>query len=186
MIKNSFAFLLLFVLAQSSVDAQFRGGPRPGGRPNGGGGPRRDDQRSNGEGGPRPVAGPRFNATITDLDCSVSPTDPVCPEDRNGEVGIWVCRQGIDRETRNMTSFSTCTSANRTLSIDTCGCCGESCPELCKCPCELGATGEQNGVSVIVERRDNTTETRCMDPRRALRKTVRGDRFTCDTSCVMV
>jgi hypothetical protein len=90
-----------------------------------------------------------------------------------------------------VTSFSTCTGVNRTLSIDTCGCCGDSCPVLCECPCNLDGMDEEGnaltGVSVVLTRFDDTTETRCMDPHRALHKMTReGDRFACDTSCNLV
>lgn len=185
---NIFALFATLALIQNVADAQFRNGGRPTaggdrpttgrGRPIIGGGRGRPGSRP---GGNRPGR----NVTVVDLGCEVLATDPVCPDDRNGEPGLWVCRQGFDRRTRNMTEFSTCTSANRTLSTDECGCCEpDGCPQLCQCACDLMETGD--GVLVKGENsRTGTTMTRCMDPSRALRKITRAsERYSCDTSCL--
>ena len=189
MLKFTVAILFVLVLfTDNGAQAQPPRGQPPRGQGMPQGRPQRPPQdRPQGGRGPGgrlpPRRPPRRNVTRVDLGCTNNSVDPVCPDDRNGDPGVWVCREKFDRLTRNMTTFSTCVSANRTLSIDECGCCGGDCPQLCTCPCDL-SDGDGAGVTLVAQFRNRTVE-RCLPPHVAATVITRGGRrFSCDESCL--
>jgi hypothetical protein len=99
-----------------------QGGP---GGPGGQGGP-------GGSGGPGGPGGPfddLFPMDFTNITCSE--VDPICTGPR-GEDGTWVCRTLYHPVTTDAVSFSTCIDPERSVETDTCGCCNDECPEMCR------------------------------------------------------
>ena len=175
-----FTVALLVAILHNAVDARFPGMNL---RPRGGDGAR----GRGGPGGPRrgPCGRPGFprgNFTIVPLDCNPETTDPECPADKDGNPGVWVCREGFDRETGEEITYSTCANPQRGRSTDECGCCTQPCPQPCECGCDLQTENDNLGV-LVIEQEGEETESHCMHPKRAFRKVTRSDHYTCDTSC---
>ena len=145
MMSKSMSLILFLVvlLSSSTITVQAAGGKKGKGKGKG-----------KGEGGRKGLKGYYGDVEKVDNECSVLPEDPVCPYNKAGDAGIWVCRTTVDKETGlDSGSFSICSSPEYRLETDTCGCCPEddSCPMPCTCPCELDGVADA-GVLVLKEK----------------------------------
>ena len=167
------------------------GRSRGGGSRGGGGGGRGGGGRGGSRGGGRGRGGKKNKGSRVENDCTVIPEDPVCPFNREGDPGVWVCRTITNPDNEEETeTFSACANPEFRRETDTCGCCpGEDgCPMPCTCPCELDGVVD-GGVLVDImspfdsdEEDDEPMSGVCLDPEMAYRKVSKNPSVTC-SSC---
>jgi hypothetical protein len=119
---------------------------------------------------------PTFNSS----DCQNTAAEPICSYNRDGDLGVWVCRKVYSPWTGVAKEFSDCIDPEMGLSGDDCGCCDESCPTLCTCACY--ASDGTAGFRVMPAEDDAVGLELCVPPKHAL-DMIAHNNSTCVTSC---
>jgi len=135
------------------------------------------------------------NPEFIEIDCGVDTTSCTLP---NGNEGFFVCREmssypfGFEKEEEQDMGRETslCSSTDRGVEGDKCGCCGDICPEPCTCPCDIqDAFGDVVGEGVLVKishpyRQEFGDEQVCVTPPRSLAIVGHNRMAECATECI--
>jgi hypothetical protein len=112
--------------------------------------------------------------------------EPACAANLNGDLGVWVCRNLANPFTGESQSLSVCADSNQTIeTVDECGCCGGSCPQVCECQCTtpFGDDGVRVAMNGTVMGEEAAFEV-CMDSKFAVGIVgTSGSVISCVTNC---
>ena len=111
------------------------------------------------------------------------------PKKYQGQVnGTFVCRTRYDFTIKKDVTFATCIPTNHSVQGDSCGCCGQPCPQPCsQCPCNItsrsyyGHLVGGEGAEVLIA---NYPSAICV-PKLVSMSLVAtsGGKVTCNTAC---